>query len=120
MNHGNGRLWTAMWPNNVLIASGDYIQPDGSVWMKWPWWRSVEGRLRISGQRLDAEAPPLTAAIPSGYGNLGFQPSGITFPTEGCWRITGTVSTTRLSFVTLVLKADRYWPKAESEDSPRT
>jgi hypothetical protein len=29
MNHGNGRLWTTMWPHNVLIASRDYIQPDG-------------------------------------------------------------------------------------------
>jgi hypothetical protein len=114
MNHGNGKLWTTMWPHNVLIASGDYIQPDGSVWMKWPWWRSVHGRLTVTGRRLDGDAPPLTAAVPSGYGNRGFQPSGITFPTEGCWRVTGAVGSARLTFVTLVLKADRYWPKAEA------
>jgi hypothetical protein len=114
MNHGNGKLWTTMWPHNVLIASGDYIQPDGSVWMKWPWWRSVKGRLTVTGWRLDADGPPLTAEVPSGYGNRGFQPSGITFPTEGCWRVTGAVGTARLTFVTLVLKAERYWPKAEA------
>jgi hypothetical protein len=117
MNHGNGKLWTTMWPHNVLIASGSYIQPDGSVWMKWPWWRSVRGRLTVTGRRLDGDAPPLTADIPFGYGNRGFQPSGLTFPTEGCWRITGAVGDARLTFVTLVLKAERYWPKAE-EASP--
>jgi hypothetical protein len=63
---------------------------------------------------LDGDAPPPIAAIPSGYGNLGFQPSGITFATEGCWRVTGAVGGVRLTFVTLVLKADRYWPKAEA------
>ena len=113
MNHGNGRLWTTMWPHNVLIASGSYILPNGSVWIKWPWWRSVRGRLSVTGRRLDADAPALTADIPSGYGNRGFQPSGLTFPTEGCWRITGAVGDARLTFVTLVLKAERYWPKAE-------
>jgi hypothetical protein len=114
MNHGNGKLWTAMWPHNVLIASGSYIRPDGSVWMKWPWWRRVKGRLTVTGRRLDGEAPPLTAAIPSGYGDRGFQPSGITFPTEGCWEVTGAAGSARLTFVTLVLKAERYWPKFEA------
>lgn len=113
-NHGNGRLWTTMWPHNVVIATPDYIAPDGSVGMKWPWWwRGVEGKLAIMGRRLDGEAPPLTAAIPAGYEGRGFQPSGISFPTEGCWEVTGAVGDAKLTFVTLVLKASRYWPLAE-------
>jgi hypothetical protein len=28
--------------------------------------------------------------------------------------VTGAVGTARLTFVTLVLKAERYWPKAEA------
>jgi hypothetical protein len=112
-NHGNGRLWTAMWPHNVVIATPHYIGEDGSVWMKWGWWRGVTGKLRITGRRLDGEAPPLTAYIPDGYGRSGFQVSGISFPTEGCWEVTGAVGEVKLAFVTLILKAARYWPPAE-------
>ncbi|CAN5284152.1 hypothetical protein BH18ACT14_BH18ACT14_04650 [soil metagenome] len=49
MNHGNDELWTAMWPHNVVIATPDYIDADGAVGMKWPWWRGVEGKLAITG-----------------------------------------------------------------------
>jgi hypothetical protein len=34
----------------------------------------------------------------------GFQASGVQFPTEGCWEVTGTVGTTSLTFVTFVIK----------------
>lgn len=112
-NHGNGKLWTAMWPHNVVIATPDYIEPDGSVGMKWPWWRGVKGKLTITGRRLDGNAPPLTAYIPD-YGKRGFQSSGISFPTEGCWEVTGAVGDAKLTFVTLILKASRYWPMAEN------
>ena len=108
MNHGNGKLWTALWPHNVVIATGDEIKPDGRIGMKWPWYRGVSGRLHIEGRRLDGTAPPVTADIIRAYGDSGFQPSGIYFPTEGCWEITGRVGTAELTFVTLVLKASTY------------
>jgi hypothetical protein len=107
MNHGNGKLWTALWPHNVVIATPDQIEPDGAIGMKWPWYRGVRGRLQIEGRRLDGKAPPVSADIPS-YGNSGFQPSGIYFPTQGCWEITGRVGTAELTFVTVVLKASAY------------
>lgn len=112
MNHGNGELWTAMWPHNVVIGTPDYIDVDGSVGMKWPWWRGVKGKLAITGRRLDANARPLTADVPGGNGRSGFQPSGISFPTEGCWEVTGAVGEAKLTFVTLILKASRYLPMA--------
>jgi hypothetical protein len=34
----------------------------------------------------------------------GFQASGVYFPTEGCWEVTGKVGTTSLTFVTVVIK----------------
>jgi hypothetical protein len=107
-------MWTAMWPHNVVIATPHYVPADGSVWMKWPWWwrRRLGRDLVITGRRLDAAAPSLTAYVPHGY-EAGFVPSGITFPTAGCWEVTGRVGEASLTFVTLVLKAARYWPADE-------
>jgi hypothetical protein len=112
-NHGNGKLWTALWPHNVVIARAHFVAADGSVVMKWPWWWRVRGTLKITGHRLDGRAPPLTAYITPGYEH--FQPSAIRFPTEGCWEVTGAVGNAKLTFVTLVLKAARYWPLAKSK-----
>jgi hypothetical protein len=41
--------------------------------------------------------------VPDGYGDSGFQSSGITLPSEGCWQVTGRVGDASLTFVTLVL-----------------
>ena len=55
-----------------------------------------------------APAPPLMSRVPSGYGNNGFQASGVTFPSEGCWQVTGRTAHTSLTFVTCVItKAHR-------------
>src|SRR5215213_5694129 len=77
---GNGSLWTLFWRGNTVLADPSYVLPDGSVEMKWPWWRAVPGQLAITGRRLDAPAPPLSANIAQGYGDTGFQPSSIHFP----------------------------------------
>jgi hypothetical protein len=103
-NHGNGELWTYFWPHNVVVATAGFIQADGSVRMKWPWWRGVRGELKIEGRRLDAEAPSVRVEIPDAYGRSGFQPTAIFFPTDGCWEVTGIVGEARLTFVTLVVK----------------
>ncbi|MCI0397224.1 MAG: hypothetical protein L0332_33705 [Chloroflexi bacterium] len=81
-------------------------RPDGALIIKFPWWRApgTVGRLTIEGRRLDAPAPPLQAHIPEGYGEAGFQATGIIFPTEGCWQVTGRAGDAELTFVTLVMK----------------
>ena len=109
-SHGNGKLWTLFWPHNVVIATPDFVQDDGAVRMKWPWWRGARGELTLSGRRLDSEAPRVRAEIPDAYGRSGFQPSAIFFPTEGCWEITGRVGDASLTFVTIILKASRHSP----------
>jgi hypothetical protein len=83
--------------------------------MKWPWYRWVAGTLTIEGRRLDAPAPPLEAWIPDGYGDSGFQVSGITFPTDGCWEITGRVGEGSLTFVVLVVYPEGFTPIASPE-----
>lgn len=103
LNHGNGQLWTVLWPDGIVVASGpDQVRPDGSIGMKFPWWRGVRGRLSIEGHRLDGPAAPLRAVM-SDYGPIGFQASGIIFPTAGCWEVTGRVKSANLTFVTLVI-----------------
>ncbi|HEV8254480.1 MAG TPA: hypothetical protein VGQ78_06980 [Vicinamibacteria bacterium] len=105
--YGNGRLWVGLWPNGVVVfkrAGPGRINPDGSLTMKFAWWRAVRGRLEITGRRKDAAAPPLTARIPAGYGETGFQSTGLTFASEGCWEVTGRVGAATLTFVTRVVK----------------
>jgi hypothetical protein len=64
--------------------------------------------LTITGHRLDASAPPLSGqAFPGGYGLTGFNASGVIFPTEGCWQVTGHVGRATLTFVTFVIKKAR-------------
>ena len=107
-SHGNGKLWTLFWPYGVVLAQPDWVEKDGSIGVKWPWWRGLEGELKIEGRRLDKPARPLRAEISPDYGLSGFQPSGIYFSGEGCWQVTGTAGGASLTFVTLVAKASTY------------
>ena len=95
--HGNGKLWVGGLEEDGVVEVGA-----GPVGIKLGWWREVAGRLRIDGRRLDGPAPPLRADVPGGYGDRGFQASGVWFPAAGCWEVTGTVGPTSLSFVTFV------------------
>jgi hypothetical protein len=111
-NYGNGALATSLWPKGRLVAGrlpdGGYyaeIDPDdGSIHAKLGWWRGRQGRLRIDGRRLGRPARRLRASVPSGYGLSGFQPSGVVFPTTGCWRVRGRVGDASLTFVVRVTK----------------
>lgn len=100
--YGNGELWTVL-PAKGIIREAP--RGDGSVRAKFPWWRGVRGPLTVTGHRLNGPGPRLRARVPEGYGATGFQASGIIFPSEGCWKVTGTVGEANLTFVTLVLKA---------------
>ncbi len=114
-SHGNGKLWTLFWPFGVVVADSGYVEDDGSIRMKWPWWRGVRGTLKIQGRRLDGPARPLRAEVNDAYGLSGFQPSGIYFSTEGCWEVTGSVGQASLTFVTLVVKASTYALELKTE-----
>ncbi len=104
---GNRALSTNVWmwgEDGVRLPETDeHVRADGAIAeLKWAWYRYVSGSLGIEGRRLDGPAAPLVAEIPDGYGASGFQVSGLTFPSEGCWEVTGSVGTERLTFVVLV------------------
>lgn len=113
-NYGNAKLRVQLWPRGILPAGP---LPDGSVWAtidragtihaKLGWWRGIPGKLVVTGRRVDAHAPRLSAHVPNGYGRLGFQPTGLEFPTPGCWRVVGSIGATRLTFVVKVRKVGR-------------
>lgn len=87
--HGNGVLWTLLWPEGKVVFRADgpgLVSKDGSLSMKFPWWRSVPGRLAIEGRRLDAPAPPLARLLPYDRGHPGFLPSILIFPTSAAGR----------------------------------
>ena len=103
--HGNERLWVGgLGTDGVIVADIRWVEADGSIGIKFGWWREVAGKLTITGRRLDASAPPARGDIPDGYGTTGFQASGVWFPTEVCWEVTGQMGTTTLTFVTFVIK----------------
>jgi hypothetical protein len=105
--YGNGELWVVSLPEDGVVRadSWGYIRSDGSIDVKFGWWRVTPGALSISGRRLDGEAPPLQVSIPDGYGSSGFQATGVIFPTEGCWEVTGVVGDATMSFVTFVARS---------------
>jgi len=101
--YGNGSLWVGgLGEAGVILAEPRSVEPDGSIGWKLGWWRIDPGRLSISGHRLDAAAPPLRAEVSEDYGDQGFVPSGVHFPSEGCWEVTGTVGDATLTFVAFV------------------
>lgn len=105
--YGNRELRTTLWPKGTVEfrpGGPGEIYEDGSMAMKWGWLRAVSGKLSIEGRRLDKPAPPLRANVPDGYPDIGFQPTLLIFPTEGCWQITGKLNRSRLTFVTRVVK----------------
>jgi hypothetical protein len=116
---GNRRLWTLLPVNGKLVVSATLplrpgtvfgeLHRDGSMTTKFPWWgaRSAGPQLRITGTRLDLQAMPLRARITRGFtGAQRFWATAIRFTSGGCWRVTGTAGTHKLTFALEVMKAD--------------
>lgn len=105
--YGNDELWVGGLGQDGLMAFDQgAVHSDGSIGTKLGWWRNVSGSVEISGRRLDAPAPALHGQGSDGYGNIGFQASGVNFPTEGCWEVTGRVGDAEMTFVTYVISAE--------------
>jgi len=106
--YGNGELWTVLWPDGEVVfepGGAGEIRPDGSLAMKFPFWRgeNAHGRLTIDGRSLHRPGLRVTAEIPDGYGDQGFQATALVFPEAGCWEVTASSGDARLTFVTRVV-----------------
>jgi hypothetical protein len=109
-SYGNPRLSTFLWPDGVIVfepGGSGFVTRDLALGMKFGWNRYVEGKLRVTGHRIDGEAAPLRCEAPNGYGETGFQASYVIFPTPGCWAVSaqvGELGDSKIEFVTRVVK----------------
>jgi hypothetical protein len=87
-------IWASAWWAGVEAMS-QWSQGKG---IKVGWFRPEGTELVITGQRLDAQAPPLEAHVPCCYPTR-FQATGLNFPTAGCWEVTAKAEDSVLSFV---------------------
>jgi hypothetical protein len=69
------------------------------------WIRQEPGDLSLSGRRIDAVARPMEWSIADADRGLSKQLAFLTFPTPGCWEVTGVWGTQRLTFVVEVTLA---------------
>jgi hypothetical protein len=106
--YGNGLLWAGVATNGVFAVTPDRLGADGSIgnkllWVTTPPWRAPT----LSGERLDAPAPPLRV-WGMNRGSFAGAPSPsfmspVTFPTAGCWRLRASVRDLSLMYVVLVV-----------------
>jgi hypothetical protein len=92
--YGNDALWVELPPESEVVKA-----PGEELSEKFPWVRVIRGYLSIDGRRLDVPARPAEGQALRGYGSIGFQASGIAFPTAGCWEITGKIAGRELTFI---------------------
>ena len=100
-------------PNASPFGFGAYhVNEDRSIWLgsrRWVagkgdkgiWIRPQGTQLEVTGRRLDGDAPPLSVRIPCCY-PTGFQVTGMTFPTEGCWEVKAKAGDKEIRFVVVV------------------
>jgi hypothetical protein len=101
---GNGLLWAGVAADGIYAVAQDRVAADGTIfnkllWVTTPPWR----RPVISGERLDAPAPPLQVlGVNQGSFSSAERPSfmsAVNFPTAGCWRLRARVGDVSLSYV---------------------
>jgi len=103
---GTDRLWT------ILNGRGISGQGEKSFWFsqEWSHYRSwipdeIAMKLTITARRLDAPTPPpeISAGPTFNHDWKAFLLGGISFPTSGCWEITGRYEDAEVQFVVWVV-----------------
>jgi hypothetical protein len=114
--HTNGFLWTRLPLNGVLVPDPGNVgwpgDPEGSIGTKLFWFAAhQDGELTLRGQRLDSLSPQLlivrrvNRGTSTGFRGTGTWATPVTFPSEGCWRLTARVADVSLSFVLKVVRS---------------
>ena len=106
--YGNGLLWAGLERDGTYAVPPDRVAADGTVgskllWVTTPAWEKPT----ISGERIDAAAPPLQVSRVNtgsfaGAANASHM-SPVGFPTPGCWRLRARLGDLSLVYVVLVV-----------------
>ena len=112
--YGNGILSTSVPGADGVLATRRDV--DGSLFQKL-WWlpkRGFGGNLVVGGERLDAPGRMTVHSVNWGHSSdgRGSWASAVSFPSEGCWRLTGRVGDVSLIYVVSVIEGcgDTYTP----------
>src|SRR5207244_1450078 len=95
-----------LWPNGTIVfkPNGPGFQTrEGFLVMKFGWTMGRDGKLQVTGHRLDGNAPPLRASIGNAIEPPNFKPSYLIFATPGCWQVNAKIDgadDSNLTFVT--------------------
>lgn len=111
-NYGSAKIAVALFPTDGTLVAGRLrsggeravVNPDGSIYAKYGWWRAGSAKPVIAGWLTTNARRHLRASVPGGYGR-GFQATALTFPTTGCWHVTGRFEGASLTFTVLVTKS---------------
>lgn len=99
---GNRALWVGLPRDSMLHSDTPHAR---HINVKFPWWRLKTGYVMVTARRLDGPSKGFSASVGNGaYGPTGFDPSELSFPSAGCWQITGTLPGGSL---TITLRAAR-------------
>ncbi len=114
-SYGNALLSVGpfgLWPNGTVVfkpGGAGFQTKEGALGMKFGWTRSIQGKLNVTGRRIDADAPRLRFATnqTNDAHSSGFLASYLIFSTPGCWEITAQIGDrvdSKMTFVTQVEK----------------
>lgn len=108
--YGNGFLWAGVARDGTYTVPADRVGADGSIgnkllWVTTPPWEKPT----ISGERIDAPAPPLhVLGVNTGSFSGAENPSHMSpvgFPSAGCWRVRARLGDLSLVYVVQVAVA---------------
>ena len=87
-------IWATFWGWDFVLRGGE---------QKVLWYKPFEYPIVVTGRRIDGVAPPLVYDISRDPRRRGpIQPSGLAFPTVGCWEVNAQAGNSELHFVVLV------------------
>ena len=99
-----------------------FVSADKQIWapaLEWRlgsqkilWLKPVGSRLTVQGRRLDGNAPPLWANIPTGYAGDFQGSTTFIIPTGGCWEVEARANASMLRFVLYIP------PRQQPETAP--